>query len=165
MAINKEKKSEIIDKAERAIKDAVSLVFVNFHGLTMADITKLRKSLKVKNVGYSVLKKTLLKRALGSRKIEGEIPELDGEIALVYGTDPIEPAREIYSFHKDHKETIKIVGGVFEDKYMDAVSMISIATIPSREVLLGQLAGLLGSPIRGFAVVLSEIAKKKAVSA
>ncbi len=161
MAISKQKKSEIISKAEKAIKDAVSLVFVNFHGLTMADITKLRKILKTKNVGYSVLKKTLLKRALGVKKIEGELPELPGEIALVYGADPIEPAREVFSFHKDHRETIKIVGGVFENRFMDAVSMIGIATIPPREVLLAQLAGLLGSPIRGFAVALSEIAKAR----
>lgn len=168
MAINKQKKVEIVDKLKKAVSGATSLVFVNFHGLTVADSTKLRKILKLKNVGYVVAKKTLLKRALDATKVEGEIPPLDGEIALVYlpargaqagGTDQIEPAREIYTFQKDHKEHIKIVGGVFDGKYVSALSMTEIATIPSREALYGQLVGMFASPIRGFAVALSEIAK------
>lgn len=161
MPITKEKKVEVVGKLEKITNEAKSLVFVNFHGLTVTDSTKLRKELKTKKIGYVVAKKTLLKRALGSNKIDGEIPALDGEVALVYGDDPIEPSREIYTFQKDHKDKIKILGGVFEGKFIDALTMTGIATIPSREVLLGQLVGLLASPIRGLAVVLSEIAKSK----
>ena len=161
MAINKQKKSEVIDKLSKAVSGAVSLVFVNFHGLNVADTTKLRKTLTTKKVGYVVAKKTLLKRALGTTKIEGDIPALDGEVALVYGNDPIEPAREINVFQKDHKGEIKIIGGVFEGKYMDAVSMMEIATIPPREVLLAQFVNLINSPIQRFAVVLSQIVGKK----
>ncbi len=161
MAITKQKKVEIVDKFKKAISDAVSLVFVNFHGLTVTDSTKLRKTLKAKSIGYTVGKKTLLKRAFADEKFEGELPVLDGEVALVYGNDPIEPAREIHAFQKEHKDRIKILGGVFEGKYVDAITMMGIATIPQREVLYGQLVGMFASPIRGFVVALSEIAKSR----
>lgn len=161
MALTKEKKIEIVDKLKKIIKSAKSLVFVNFHGLNVADVTTLRKTLRPLNIGYVVSKKTLLTRALSEIKTEGQLPELPGEIALVYGEDMLAPSREIYNFHKDHKETIKIVGGIFEGKYMDTVAMLSIATIPGREVLLAQFVNLINSPIQRFAVTLSEIAKKK----
>lgn len=161
MALTKEKKIEVIEKLKKIVKSAKSLVFVNFHGLNVADVTSLRKVLRPLNIGYVVSKKTLLTRALSEIKMEGQLPELPGEIALAYGEDMLAPSREIYNFHKDHKEKIKIVGGVFDGKYMDAVSMLSIATIPGREVLLAQFVNLINSPIQRFAVALSEIAKKK----
>ncbi|MEK7143380.1 MAG: 50S ribosomal protein L10 [Patescibacteria group bacterium] len=161
MAITKEKKIEIVEKLKKLINSAKSLVFVNFHGLNVADVTTLRKKLRAENIGYIVSKKTLLTRAFAEKKFEGEIPALLGEIALVYGNDPLAPSREIYNFHKDHKETIKIVGGVFEGKYMDGVAMLRIATIPSREVLLAQFVNLINSPIQRFATALNQIAVKK----
>lgn len=160
MAVTKQKKIETVDKLKKAIKSANSLVFVNFHGLNVAGVTKLRKALKEKSVGYTVAKKTLIKRALSEEKIEGEIPALDGEVALVYGKE-LTPASETYNFHKDHKDTLKIIGGVFEGKYLDQKAMLSIATIPSKEILIAQFVNLINSPIARFAVALGEIAKKK----
>lgn len=171
MAINKQKKGEIIEKLTRAISGAESLVFVNFRGLNVTESTKLRKTLTSKKIGYVVAKKTLLKRALDTTKTEGKLPSLDGEVALVYlpapaggqagGADSIEPAREIHLFQKDHREQVKILGGVFEGRYLDATAMTEIANIPSKEVLYGQLVGMFASPIRGFVVALSEIAKSR----
>ena len=161
MALKKEKKAEVIETLKKAIKSAKSLVFVNFHGLTVRDVTILRKRLLSLGIGYKVSKKTLLKRALDEAKFEGEMPKLDGEIALAYGEDLLAPSREIYNFYKEHKETIKIVGGIFEGKFLDAPQMLSIATIPGREVLLAQFVNLINSPIQRFAVVLGQIAQKK----
>ncbi len=161
MALKKEKKSEIVDKLKKILDSAKSLVFVNFHGLTVADVSDFRRKLRAEKIGYVVSKKTLLKRALGGVKIEGELPELNGEIALAYGNDNLATSREVYNFHKSHMETVKIIGGVFEGKYMGAEKMLSIATIPGREVLLAQFVNLINSPIARFAVVLSEISKKK----
>ena len=161
MAINKQKKGEIIEKLTKAISGAESLVFVNFHGLNVTESTKLRKNLTSKKVGYVVAKKTLLKRALDTTKTEGELPSLDGEVALVYGKDPIEPAREIHLFQKDHKEQIKILGGVFEGRYLNAIAMTEIATIPSKEVLIAQFVNLINSPIQRFAVALGAVAEQK----
>ena len=161
MAISKQKKEQIVEKLEKAAREAVSLVFVNFHGLTVGDATNLRKNLVSKNIGYFVAKKSLLRRALGALKFEGDMPSLQGEIAVAYGPDALETAREIYIFQKDHRDQLKIAGGVFEKKFMDAVGMTEIATIPPREVLYGQLVGMFASPVRGLAIVLSEIAKNK----
>ena len=163
MALKKEKKVEVIEKLKKAIKGEKSLVFVNFHGLTVANVTTLRKYLVSLGIGYKVSKKTLLRRALDEAKFEGTIPTLDGEVALVYGEDLLAPAREIYNFHKSHMDTIKIVGGIFEGKFLDAPAMLSIAMIPGREVLLGQFVNIINSPIARFAVVLGQIATKRGV--
>ncbi len=165
MALKKEKKAEIVDKLSKALSKAASVVFVNFRGLNVADATLLRRKLRSLDIGYTVSKKTLLKRALSAKKFEGEIPSLEGEIAVAYpskeGGDELVTAREVYNFHKDHKDAIRIAGGVFEGKYMDAKAMLSLATIPGRDVLIGQFVSLINSPIQRFAVVLNAIAGKK----
>lgn len=148
----------MIKDLEAKIEGAESLVFVNFHGLNVADESTLRRDLRKENVGYRVSRKTLLKRALAG-KAEGELPPLEGEIAIVYSSDPISSAREVYNFQKVHSGVPSIVGGIFEGKFVDAVKMMEIATIPSREVLLSKFAFLLQSPMQRFAVALNEVAK------
>jgi len=156
----KSKKQEMIKGIEKMVKDSKSVVFVNFHGLSAVEETSLRKELRNNDVSYKVSRKTLLKRAL-SGKAEGELPELNGEVAMVYGADQIAPAREIYNFQKNHKGILNILGGIFEGKFIGGEKMMEIAMIPSREVLLSKLAFLLKSPIQRFSIALSEIAKKK----
>ncbi len=161
MAISKQKKVDIIKKVSERTADAESIVFVNFHGLSVAQATELRKSLRALGAGYTVAKKTLLRRALADR-FTGEMPELEGEVAIAYGTDPIGPARGIYEFEKKNKEVVKIIGGVYEGAYVPAPMMIELASIPSREVLLGKLVNLLNSPIQRVVMAVNEIAKAKA---
>ncbi len=161
MALKKEKKVEIVADLEGALKNAQSAVFVKFDKLTVADANALRRSLQKSDVGYYVAKKTLLKRALSSKNVEGDMPVLEGQIACAYGTDLLAPAREVYNFQKTHKENISIVGGIFEGKYMDKAQMESIATIPSREVLLAQIAFLLKSPIQRLAIALNQVSLQK----
>ena len=162
MPIKKAQKAEIVKEFGEVIKKANSAVFVNFHGLNVAETTKLRRELRRKNIGYTVAKKTLAKRALDAAKIEGQMPELLGELGVAYGKDLIAPAREVWNFQKTHKENLEIVGGIFEGKYMDKIQMTAIATIPPMEVLYGQFVNLINSPIQGFVMALSEIAKSKA---
>jgi large subunit ribosomal protein L10 len=161
MAILKAKKKEILGDLNSAIKDASSVVFVNFHGLNVSDTTFLRKSLRENGVKYYVSKKTLLKKALEENKVPGDLPELSGEVAIAYGEDATTPAREIFNFQKKFKDNLRILGGIFEGKFISGSEMTVIASIPSQEVLYGQLVGMLASPMRSFAVVLSEIAKTK----
>lgn len=162
MALKKAKKTEIVSDLEKSLKDAQSIVFVKFDKLTVADVNALRRSLQKDNVGYTVAKKTLLKRALGSKSIEGEIPELAGQAAIAFGVDPIASARGVYEFAKTHKENISILGGVYDGKYVDASMMTSLATIPSREVLLSQIAFLLKSPMQRLAIAVNAVAGQKA---
>jgi len=161
MAILKEKKKEILKKVKDAVDTSDSVVFVNFHGLGVSDTTELRKELRNKGVGYTVAKKTLVRRALDDASVVGEMPAIDGELAIAYGKDLIAPAREVYTFQKQHKENLSILGGVFEGKYMNKEEMMEIASIPETPVLYGQFVNLINSPIQRFAVVLDQIAQSK----
>lgn len=163
MPITLAKKKELVAGLEDAIKDAKSVVFVKFDKLTVAKVNSLRRSLQVEEVGYIVAKKSLLKRALTSHGVTGEMPEMPGQIAIAYSTDLLAGARGVFNFQKVNKENVSIVGGVFEGRYMDATEMLSIATIPPLQVLRGMFVNIINSPIQRFAVVLDQIAQTKTV--
>jgi large subunit ribosomal protein L10 len=161
MPITLDKKKELVASLEKALKGAKSVVFVKFDKLKVADVNSLRRVLQAQEVGYQVAKKTLLKRALGTHTILGELPEIEGQIAIAYSTDLLAPAREVFSFEKSHKGNVSIVGGVFDGKYMNASEMMSIATIPPMQTLRAMFVNLINSPIQRFAVVLDQIAQTK----
>lgn len=161
MPITLDKKKELVAGLEKSLKSSGSVVFVKFDKLVVEKVNNLRRKLQKENVGYVVTKKTLLKRALDAQKIEGEIPEIPGQIAIAYGEDLLAPSREIFNFSKENKENIEIVGGVFEGKYMNKSEMLNIATIPPLQTLRGMFVNLINSPIQRFAVVLDQIAKTK----
>jgi large subunit ribosomal protein L10 len=161
MAITKAKKGEIVEKLEKALKGAKSLVFVNFHGLKVSDTTALRRALRSEGVEYAVTKKSLTKRVLASEKFEGTQPELTGELAMAWSEDLIAPARGIYAYQKKFPEAMKILGGVFEGKYMTKAEMEGIATIPETPVLRGMFVNIVNSPIQRFVISLSKIAETK----
>lgn len=162
MAISKEDKKVILEKAEKALTGVSSAVFVNFHGLNVANTTALRKELRANGVGYYVAKKTLLRRVLEKLGIAGPMPSLEGEIAVAWSTeDMIAPAREVYNFEKKLKENVSIVGGIFEGAYADREKMVSIASIPPLQTLYGQVVNLINSPLQGLVIALNAIAESK----
>ena len=163
MALPRAKKAELIASYSEALKKAKSAVYVKFKGLSVKDTSKLRGQLFNENTHYTVVKKTLWKRATDAAKIGGVAPVTGEELAVVYGEDLLIPARLSYEFSKDHKESFSILGGIFDGSFKDAAYMLSIATIPSREILLSQLAYLLKSPMQRIAIAVSEVAKKKTV--
>lgn len=162
MAINKSKKKEIFGEVEKIADENKSVVFVNFHGLKVADATSMRKSLRKGGVGFYVAKKKIASKALESKKIEGTMPSLDGEVGFAYSMDLIAPAREIFQFSKGKKDGPKILGGIFDGKFMSSEEMMAIALIPSENTLRGMFVNILNSPIQGFVMALDAIAKKKA---
>lgn len=162
MAITKAKKQDIVAKVADALSGAASVVFVHFKGLSVADTSAMRKSLRESGVGYYVAKKTLLKRALADKGYAGTLPELPGEIAIAWSAeDATAAAREVYEAGKKHKESISIMGGVFEDKFLDAAGMVAIATIPPVPVLRGMFVNVINSPIQGLVIALDQIREKK----
>lgn len=165
MAISKDKKSEILAKLTAATAEAQTMVFVNFHAVPVTLATEMRQALRQDGVKYFVAKKTLIKKALASKNYEGTLPELDGEIAVAYSADQIAPAKGVYAFQKKNPDLIKIVGGVFENKYLDLAEMTNIATIPSRETLYGMFVNVINSPIQGLVIALDAIAKKREATA
>lgn len=162
MALTRAKKAELIASYTEALKGANSAVYVKFKGLSVADTSKLRSELFGENTHYTVVKKTLWKRATDAVGIKGEAPVTGEELAVVHGKDLLSPARISYDFSKAHKDTFAIIGGIFDGEFKSQKEMLSIATIPPREVLLSQLAYLLKSPMQRIAIGLSEVAKSKA---
>ncbi len=160
MAITKQKKQEILAKLEGIKNDSDSIVFVNFKGLPVLETTAMRGKLREEGVGYFVAKKTLIAKALDGA-FEGEMPKLDGEIAVAYSADAIAPAQNVKTFADKWKDQVGIAGGVFEGVYKNKEEMTEIASIPSLQVLRGMFVNVINSPIQGMAIVLSEVAKKK----
>ncbi|MCB9805724.1 50S ribosomal protein L10 [Candidatus Nomurabacteria bacterium] len=160
MAVTKDKKKEILDKL-RDVTKKDSIVFVNFHGLPVSETAAMRNELRKADVSYFVARKTLIRKAFEDSSIEGELPSLDGELALVYADDLIAPAREIFKFQKQFSDNIQMLGGVFEGKFLDKNGIEEIAQIPSRETLLGMFVNVINSPIQGFAMVVKAYADTK----
>lgn len=160
MAITKAKKETILAKLEGVKGEAESIVFVKFNGMTVAATTAMREELRQKGVGYFVAKKTLMTRTFGEA-FKGDMPQLDGEIAIAYSAEAIAPAQNIKDFVAKYKNNLAIVGGVFEGAFKNQAEMIEIASIPSLHVLRGMFAQLVNSPRQRFAVVLSKVAETK----
>ena len=161
MAITRAKKEEIVEKLKKAFKGAKSLIFVNFHGLSVADATSMRRALKGEGVSYLVAKKSLANQALEAVKFKGARPLLEGELALAWGEDLVAPARGVHAFEVKFPENLKIMGGVFEGRFMTAVEMNEIARIPTLEVLRGKFVNIINSPIQRLVIGLNEISKIK----
>lgn len=161
MAITKAKKQDILVKLEEVRDKSESIVFVHYNGLSVANTTAMRQEFREKGVGYFVAKKTLMKKAFGDT-FSGEMPNLDGEIAVAYSTDAIAPAQSVQEFSTKFKNNISIVGGVFQGVYKSQDEMVEIASIPSLQVLRGMFVNVINSPIQGFVIALDAIAAKKA---
>lgn len=160
MAITKAKKTTILAKLDGVKKDSESIVFVKFNGLGVQDSTAMRATLREEGVGYFVAKKTLMKRAFDGA-FEGDMPALEGEIAVAYSTDAISPAQKIKEFTTKYKDNLAIAGGVFQGVYKDATEMTEIASIPALPVLRGMFVNVINSPIQGLVLGLNAIAEKK----
>jgi len=160
VAITKTKKQDILAKLTELKATADSIVFVHYKGLSVADTTAMRKELREKGVSYFVAKKTLMKRAFDDT-FTGEMPVLDGEIAVAYSVDPMTPAQSMKEFGTRFKDKISIVGGVFQGVYKNEAEMIEIASIPSLHVLRGMFVNVINSPIQGLVISLNALAEKR----
>ena len=161
MALTKQKKTELLSGFEKITKDSGSIVFVHAKGMTVADTMKMRDALAASDSGFKVVKKSLLKRALTSAGITGEMPVMDGEMAVAYSKDLTAPAREVWNFAKKFEGKLAMVGGVFEGRFMDKAEITAIATIPPTPVLRGMFVNVINSPIQGLVLALNAIAEKK----
>jgi len=162
MAITREKKGEILANLSEILKGAKSLVFVGFKSISGGDTAEMRRALKSEDVKYFVAKKRLIKKAIADTGVKGDLPALEGELAIAYTTseDTTAPARLIFEQAKKNSG-LAILGGIFEESLVDATKMTEIATIPSMHVLRGMFANVINSPIQRTAVALGQIAIKK----
>ena len=155
-----ELKQPIVQEISEQIKDAQSVVVVDYRGLTVAEDTQLRKQLREAGVAYKVYKNTLVNFAIKGTEFESLSDVLEGPNAFAISTtDATAPARVIAKFAKT-APALEIKAGVVEGTFYDADGMKAIATIPSREELLSKFLGSIQSPITNFARVINQIAEK-----
>ena len=155
-----ELKKPIVDEIAACVKDAQSVVVVDYRGLTVEQDTKLRKNLREAGITYKVYKNTLMNFAFKGTEFEGLAPYLEGPSAVaVSKDDATAPARILSEFAKT-ADKLEIKAGVVEGTVFDAAGMAAIASIPSREVLISKLLGSLQSPVTNFARVINQIAEK-----
>ena len=155
-----ELKQPIIEEISATIKDAQSVVLVDYRGLTVEQDTQLRKQLREADVTYKVYKNTMMNFAFKGTDFEALAPYLEGPSAMaVSTTDATAPARILAKFAKT-ANALEIKGGVVEGIAYDAKGIGAIAAIPSREELLSKLLGSIQSPITNFARVVNQLAEK-----
>ena len=154
-----ELKQPVIQEISDNIKDAQSVVVVDYRGLTVAEDTQLRKELREAGVTYKVYKNTMMNFAFKDTDFESLSPVLEGPSAIaISADDATAPARVLSKFAKN-APALEIKAGVVEGTYYDADGMKAIASVPSREELLSKLLGSLQSPIANMARVLKQIAE------
>ncbi len=159
-AILKQKEEEVNALAEK-IKDAKIVLLTDYRGITVTDVTKLRSDLRTAKGEYKVIKNNITRRALEKSGVEGLEDCLVGPTAVILGfEDYLEPAKAIYNFSKEN-EFYKIKGGIIEGKVMTPEEIITLAKLPSKDTLVGMLAGALLGTISKFAVALDQVRVQK----
>ena len=159
-----ELKKPIVDEISAAVKDAQSVVLVDYRGLTVEQDTELRKQLREAGITYKVYKNTMMNFAFKGTDFEALTSYLEGPSAIAISTeDATAPARVICKFAKT-ADALEVKGGMVEGIAYDAKGIMEIAKIPSREELLSKLLGSIQSPITNFARVMNQLAEKGGAS-
>ena len=162
MSANFENKKVVVSEIETLAKDAKSIVLVDYRGLTVAQATELRDSVRSAGGVYKVYKNRLMKIAFDKLGIQFPASDFEGTTAVLFhGTDEVAPAKIALDGSRKYGN-IKLKSGYVAGKYYNTDEITTLANIPSREILLAQLLGMLTNPMRSLAVAVSEIAKKNA---
>jgi large subunit ribosomal protein L10 len=160
LSLNRSEKQAVIDEVTGLAAKAQTLVMAEYRGITVADMTRLRSQARDKGVTLSVLKNTLARRAVAGSTFEVVSDQMTGPLIYGFSTDAVAAAKVVADFAKTNDKLV-IRGGAFGGKSLDVNGVKQLANIPSKEVLLAQLCGLLMSPMSRTAVVLGALAAKK----
>ncbi len=156
MQHTKQQKELLISEVTEKIKDSKALVFANFKGVSVKNITTIRKELRKSGSSWQVMKKTLLNIALKNAGVEVNARELEGQVGVAFSHDEVVAAKTIADFQKANKDvTITIEGGALGSKALSANEVKALAKLPSQDELRAQLVGTLQAPISSFVRVLS----------
>ena len=164
MSLNRSEKEAVVSEVAGLAAQAQTLVMAEYRGITVADMIKLRSQARSKGVNLSVLKNTLARRAVAGSSFEVAVDQMTGPLIYGFSVDAVAAAKVVADFAKTNDKLV-IRGGVFGGKTLDVNGVKQLANIPSKEVLLSQLCGLLMSPISRTAVVLGALATKKGEAA
>lgn len=157
MPLTRIQKEQAVKEISDALPAATSVVFVGFNGLTVTDVNELRNKLYASGGHMRVMPKRLLAIALKNAKLEFDPNAQEGQLAVVWGTDVVTPAKIMYEFAQQKKDVIRLLAGVLEGNTLSFEQVTSLAQLPGREQLLAQLVSVLAGPARGLVQVLSGV--------
>ena len=160
MSLNRSEKQAVIDEVTGLAAKAQTLVMAEYRGITVADMTRLRSQARDKGVNLSVLKNTLARRAVAGSAFDVLSDQMTGPLIYGFSTDAVAAAKVVADFVKTNDKLV-IRAGAMGGKVLDVNGVKQLASIPSKEVLLAQLLGLMQSPISRTARVLAALAEKK----
>ncbi len=140
--------------------NAASSVVVEYRGLSVAEVTELRRELLKEGVDFKVLKNSYVTRAVENAKLDGLKDSLTGPNAFAFSSDAVAPARVLAKFAKKHEHLV-LKSGVVEGKIVNADELKDLAKLPNREGMISMFMGMMQSPVRSFAYALSQVAQQK----
>lgn len=155
MAKTKGQKQEVIKNLEEQLSKMKSLIFIDYYGLKVKEMDKLRDLLKQKSCQYLVTKKTLLNIVLKKLGLENiDLDKISGGVGLVFGFESdTEPAKMVIKFAKEHGQ-LKIQGGIVERNFINSETVETLAKLPGKQELIARVVGTMKGPINGFVYAL-----------
>ena len=155
----KAKEAEVAEIQEK-LQKSQSVMFLDYRGLTVSEVTELRNKMRAAGVEYKVIKNTMMRRAAQEAGVEGLDEILEGPTAVAFGyEDPVAPAKILVDFIENAKKT-QLKGGVLAGRAMSQAEIKDLASLPSKEQLLAKLMGSLNAPVTGIVMALSGIPRK-----
>ena len=155
----KAKEAEVAEIQEK-LQKSQSVMFLDYRGLTVSEVTELRNKMRAAGVEYKVIKNTMMRRAAQEAGVEGLDEILEGPTAVAFGyEDPVAPAKILVDFIENAKKT-QLKGGVLAGRAMSQAEIKDLASLPSKEQLLAKLLGSLNAPVTGLVMALSGIPRK-----
>ena len=160
MSLNRNEKAAVVEDVSTQVARSQTLALAEYRGLTVAQLDKLRRSAREQGVYLHVVKNTLARRAIAGTPFEVAKEVMVGPLIYGFSEDAVAAAKVIADFAKGNDKLV-VKGGAYAGKVLDANGVKALASIPSREVLIAQVAGLLKSPIQRLAGVVAAVAEKK----
>ena len=157
MSASRDLKAQHIEEIKSMIQGCNGMVVVSYQGISVADDTQLRAKFRAENVQYKVLKNRLVQRALNELGIEGFDKYLEGSSAFAFANGDALAAAKIVVEQGKTVKALKAKCGLMDGAFIDETVVTKLASIPSKEVLLAQLLGMLQSPISGFARAIQQV--------
>lgn len=164
MSLNLQEKQAVVAEVSAQVAKAQTIVLAEYRGIEVGDITRLRANARQSGVYLRVLKNTLARRAVQGTPFEGLAEQMVGPLLYGISADAVAAAKVVHEFAKTNDKLV-IKAGAYNGKVMDVAGVNALATVPSKEVLLAQLLGLLQSPVSGLARVLAAVAEQKTATA
>jgi large subunit ribosomal protein L10 len=164
LSLNRSEKEAVISDVTSLAAKAQTLVIAEYRGITVADMTKLRVNARSNGVSLSVLKNTLARRAVAGSAFEIVSDQMTGPLIYSFSEDAVAAAKVVAEFAKTNDKLV-IRAGAYGGKALDVNGVKQLASIPSKEVLLAQLLGLMQSPISRTARVLAALATQRGAGA